>query len=189
MKLGPWKWPLVTRSWHERQVAEVAWELCKLSDGDAKNLAVAGRKLAELEQKQIVPGLWSCPRCKFELVRSLMRASDGTVAVNPSAKSEPCPNGCGALEPVTLEQALARAIAAGELHANRASALLQAAEDALTTLIALGCVMAPNGRPFIEAPPVRESILKLRNACAVANGRPAIPTDTLNWLGDLGKPS
>lgn len=38
-----------------------------------------------------VPGLWRCPKCKFELVQATLNAIDGTVSAR-DAPGEKCPN-------------------------------------------------------------------------------------------------
>lgn len=50
-----------------------------------------------------VPGVMGCAKCKLRLVRCNLNARDGTVTAGDST-TEPCPNGCGPLWPVTWEQ-------------------------------------------------------------------------------------
>lgn len=50
-----------------------------------------------------VPGVMGCAKCRFRLVRCNLNARDGTVTAGDST-TEPCPNGCGPLWPVTWEQ-------------------------------------------------------------------------------------
>ena len=57
-----------------------------------------------LELQVYVPGLWRCPKCKFQLVQSTLYAATGTVG----ARNEPgdkCPNCHGPLWRVTERQA------------------------------------------------------------------------------------
>lgn len=57
---------------------------------------VAGRS-------DLVPGVMHCAKCKFQLNRVTVCVSDGNTYAGDS-KTEPCPNGCGPLWPVTWEQ-------------------------------------------------------------------------------------
>lgn len=53
-------------------------------------------------RSDLVPGIVRCAKCQFQLVRSNLNMHDGTVTAGDS-KTEPCPNGCGPLWPVTWE--------------------------------------------------------------------------------------
>lgn len=60
----------------------------------------------ELRSSVIAPGIMRCAGCGFVLTKNNLNMSAGTVTAGDS-KSEPCPNGCGPLWPVTWkEQAL-----------------------------------------------------------------------------------
>jgi len=54
--------------------------------------------------------------------------------------------------------------------------LQAAAGDALATLVALAAWIAPNGRPWSEAPSVMLSARLLRDAIAKTEGRAPLPT-------------
>lgn len=54
------------------------------------------------QRSDLVPGTVRCAKCQFQLVRSNLNMHDGTVTAGDS-KTEPCPNGCGPLWPVTWE--------------------------------------------------------------------------------------
>lgn len=61
---------------------------------------------AQLERAKaalLCPGQMRCAKCKFELSRRTLFALSGTVGAGTS-ETEPCPNGCGPLWPVTWEQ-------------------------------------------------------------------------------------
>lgn len=77
----------------------------------------------------LVPGQMHCARCKFQLTRTVLYMGNGAVGAGDS-KTEPCPNGCGPLWPVTWEQAARDAWAAGEALFERA----KKAEDALASV-------------------------------------------------------
>lgn len=55
------------------------------------------------DQDVYVPGILRCAKCEFQLVRSILSASTGDVRPGTS-ETEPCPNGCGPLWPVTWKQ-------------------------------------------------------------------------------------
>lgn len=61
-----------------------------------------GRVRLEDHRSDLVPGIVRCAKCQFQLVRSNLNMHDGTVTAGDS-KTEPCPNGCGPLWPVTWE--------------------------------------------------------------------------------------
>lgn len=52
---------------------------------------------------QYVPGVMHCAKCNFRLVRTKLNVSQGTTSAGDN-ETEPCPNGCGPLWPVTWEQ-------------------------------------------------------------------------------------
>lgn len=49
------------------------------------------------------PGVVKCAKCKFVLNRVILNMGSGTVGAGNS-DTEPCPNGCGPLWPVTWQQ-------------------------------------------------------------------------------------
>ena len=55
------------------------------------------------QRSDLVPGVMYCAKCKFQLNRVTLCVSDGN-AYAGNNKTEPCPNGCGPLWPVTWEQ-------------------------------------------------------------------------------------
>lgn len=81
----------------------------------------------------LVPGQMRCARCKFQLTRSVLYVSSGTVGAGDS-KTEPCPNGCGPLWPVTWEEAALDAWATCDQMFERA----KAAEEKLAAITADG---------------------------------------------------
>lgn len=58
---------------------------------------------AAVARGDIVPGVMRCARCKFKLTRVNLYVNSGTTGAGNS-QTEPCPNGCGPLWPVTWEQ-------------------------------------------------------------------------------------
>lgn len=57
----------------------------------------------ETAPKDLVPGVMRCAKCEFQLVRTNLYVNSGTFGPGDS-KTEPCPNGCGPLWPVTWRQ-------------------------------------------------------------------------------------
>lgn len=60
-------------------------------------------RIAELESSVIAPGIMRCAKCSFVLTKNSINMSAGTITAGDS-KSEPCPNGCGPLWPVTWRE-------------------------------------------------------------------------------------
>ena len=58
---------------------------------------------ANVRRSDLVPGVMHCAKCKFQLNRVTLCVSDGNAYAGDN-KTEPCPNGCGPLWPVTWEQ-------------------------------------------------------------------------------------
>lgn len=80
----------------------------------------------------VVPGVMHCARCKFRLQRVNLYVNVGTVGAGDN-DTEPCPNGCGPLWPVTWEQEAREGYKLAEDLFERA----KRAEDALRELVAL----------------------------------------------------
>lgn len=68
-----------------------------------QHVALAARQPVGQELRtDLVPGVVRCAKCAFQLHRSTLYLQSGTVGSGGS-KTEPCPNGCGPLWPVTWE--------------------------------------------------------------------------------------
>lgn len=65
--------------------------------------AVAPAPGVPKRREDLVPGVMHCAKCKFQLNRITLCIGDGNVYAGDN-KTEPCPNGCGPLWPVTWEQ-------------------------------------------------------------------------------------
>lgn len=107
---------------------------------------------ASERRTDLVPGQMHCARCKFQLTRTTLYLGNGTVGAGDS-KTEPCPNGCGPLWPVTWEQAAREAWATCETMFERA----KAAEDALAAVNPprlVGSPSTPEAVMTLEAPSV-----------------------------------
>lgn len=51
----------------------------------------------------VIPGQMRCAKCGFVLVRNVLYMQSGTIGAGNS-ETEPCPNKCGPLWPMTWEQ-------------------------------------------------------------------------------------
>lgn len=71
-----------------------------------KRFQAAENRIAELQSSVIAPGIMRCTGCGFVLTKNNINMAAGTITAGDS-NTEPCPNGCGPLWPVTWkEQAL-----------------------------------------------------------------------------------
>lgn len=66
-------------------------------------LEAAQKELSAANEKLIVPGVLRCAKCSFQLAKTNLYMASGTTGPGDN-KTEPCPNGCGPLWPVTWEQ-------------------------------------------------------------------------------------
>ncbi|MFY1021160.1 hypothetical protein [Ectopseudomonas khazarica] len=58
----------------------------------------------KLLAESFIPGQMHCAKCKFQLTKRVICMGSGTIGAGDN-KTEPCPNGCGNLWPVTWKQA------------------------------------------------------------------------------------
>lgn len=86
--------------------------------------AVAPKPTQE-RNENFVPGVMHCAKCRFRLNRINLNVNVGTVTAGDN-KTEPCPNGCGPLWPITWEQEAREGYAALEAMFERAYAAEQA---------------------------------------------------------------
>jgi len=66
-------------------------------------IATLKSRIAQLKEERLVPGVMHCAKCNFSLNRINLYTKSGTMGAGDT-KTEPCPNGCGPLWPVTWEQ-------------------------------------------------------------------------------------
>ncbi|HCR3328029.1 TPA: hypothetical protein ON529_002775 [Citrobacter freundii] len=66
-------------------------------------LEAAEKRIAEQQSAIIAPGIMRCAGCGFVLTKNSINMAAGTITAGDS-KSEPCPNGCGPLWPVTWKE-------------------------------------------------------------------------------------
>ncbi len=65
-----------------------------------EDLDAAEKRNAELESSVIATGILRCTECSFVEAKSIISVTAGTITTGNS-EPEPCPNGCGQLQPVT----------------------------------------------------------------------------------------
>lgn len=108
---------------------------------------------------RFVPGVMRCAKCNFVVVRRVFSAIDGTVGDGDN-KTEPCPNGCGPLWPMTWEQN------SRDMEERCEAAVLEAAN--------LRAQLALRPQPSGET---REQVAEIIEA-AIVRHDPAIPLDS-----------
>jgi hypothetical protein len=68
----------------------------ELIDSLRRELAQAKNQIADLarDERLFVPGLWRCPLCNFQLSRTSINASTGSMGTTAADRedTEPCPN-------------------------------------------------------------------------------------------------
>ncbi|EOY5009938.1 TPA: hypothetical protein ACPY23_000510 [Klebsiella oxytoca] len=64
------------------------------------DLDAAEKRNAELESSVIAPDILRCTECAFVQTKNIISVTADTITTGNS-ESEPCPNGCGQLQPVT----------------------------------------------------------------------------------------
>lgn len=74
----------------------------KTNDKTLADAQAGGRVRLGDQRSDLVPGIVRCAKCAFQLHRTNLYVQSGTVGAGDS-KTEPCPNGCGPLWPVTWE--------------------------------------------------------------------------------------
>lgn len=97
----------------ERSEETLQREVCKIVDGHDRmqrklkeaeeKLEAAEKRIAELSSAVIAPGVMRCAGCGFVLTKNSINMAVGTITAGDS-KTEPCPNGCGSLWPVTWKE-------------------------------------------------------------------------------------
>lgn len=79
----------------------------------------------ERGREDVCPGMMHCAKCKFVLTRVKLFVNTGDSGAGDN-KTEPCPNGCGPLWPMTWQQ---RALEAEEAHGKLLDAQLNSREN------------------------------------------------------------
>lgn len=65
-----------------------------------EDLDAAEKRIAETESSGVAPGILRCTECSFVQTKNIISVTADTITTVES-ESEPCPNGCGQLQPVT----------------------------------------------------------------------------------------
>ncbi len=99
--LGPDRAEWSSAYGYQAAINEVSERIAEL-ERKAAPAPAAGAAPTE-RRNDLVPGVMHCAKCKFQLNRVTLCVSDGNTYAGDS-KTEPCPNGCGPLWPVTWEQ-------------------------------------------------------------------------------------
>lgn len=90
----------------EERVTKLVLDNSTSWDALYKKLEAAEKRIAELQSAVIAPGVMRCAGCGFVLTKNNINMAAGTITAGDS-QTEPCPNGCGPLWPVTWrEQAI-----------------------------------------------------------------------------------
>lgn len=92
-----------------------------------------------------VPGVMRCAKCSFQLHRTNLYMVNGTTGPGTS-ETEPCPNGCGPLWPVTWEQYAREACETAERFFDEAQTYRKAAA------LAYGHLWHVNTEPMAPIP-------------------------------------
>lgn len=82
---------------------EAAASLAEENSDLKRKLEAAEKRVAELSSSVIAPGKMRCAGCGFVLTKNNINMNAGTITAGDS-KTEPCPNGCGPLWPVTWKE-------------------------------------------------------------------------------------
>ena len=108
------------------------------TDKTLADVQPGGRVRLGDQRSDLVPGIVRCAKCQFQLARSNLNMHSGTVTAGDS-KTEPCPNGCGPLWPVTWETWAREGWAEAErLHLENAALSAQPSpggQDAVASLV------------------------------------------------------
>ena len=70
------------------------------ADAAEMEIAALRQRIAELESSGIASGILRCTECSFVQTKNIISISPDAIVIGNS-KPEPCPNGCGSLQPVT----------------------------------------------------------------------------------------
>lgn len=71
----------------------------QLIEADSE-LEALRQRIAELESSGIAPGILRCTECSFVQTKNIISVT-ADIITTVESESEPCPNGCGQLQPVT----------------------------------------------------------------------------------------
>lgn len=92
------------------RVEQLATDWGCVDEADKRDAIAAELRALAHKAGNLVPGVMHCAKCKLRLHRTTLYMGSGTTGAGDS-KTEPCPNGCGPLWPVTWEQEAREAMA------------------------------------------------------------------------------
>lgn len=97
--------PVVTEAYADALADRDSWQAKALATGKREeslkaSTDVLAQRVKDLEAAAIVPGVLRCAKCNYELMKTNLYFNSGTVGPGDS-ETEPCPNGCGPLWPVS----------------------------------------------------------------------------------------
>ena len=105
--------------------------------------------LERIVRPDLVPGVVRCAKCAFQLHRTNLHMSNGTTSAGNS-DTEPCPNGCGPLWPVTWKQWAEEASATAERFFDEAKAEKNKVDDLAALVRRLAHSLdKPNGNTLL----------------------------------------
>lgn len=81
---------------------KIVSEAADTIDTQAAEIARLNARVGDAKP-DLVPGKLCCARCKFTLLRNVLHMPSGSIGAGTN-ETEPCPNGCGPLWPITWEQ-------------------------------------------------------------------------------------
>lgn len=105
-------------------ITETALRAAAVIDQLLAALKEKDQRIKALESAALVPGVLHCAKCLFQLTKTNLYMKSGTTGPGDS-KSEPCPNGCGPLWPVTWKQYATDAYAQVDRYYDECKALEQ----------------------------------------------------------------
>ncbi|HHG9817440.1 TPA: hypothetical protein ACPY3N_003365 [Escherichia coli] len=84
----------------EKAQAENTAGVAGMAKSYETTISMLRSRIAELESSGVAPGILRCTECSFVQTKNIISVTADTISTVES-ESEPCPNGCGQLQPVT----------------------------------------------------------------------------------------
>lgn len=89
---------------HAHTADTLRWAAALIARERARaDAAEAELKSLQQDARLVVPGVMRCAKCSFVLHRVTLHTMDGSASAGDN-RSEPCPNGCGPLRPMTWKR-------------------------------------------------------------------------------------
>jgi hypothetical protein len=147
----------------------------------------------------VAPGVMRCAKCKFGLQRVILSVRSGTASAGNS-KTEPCPNGCGPLWPVTWKELAKEHLEVAERFFDESAVLRKDNETLRAELTALRAAQKPaveplgffTGEPIFTGEHIEQRVILNFNPCpegtpcyeAPPSPEPAKVAD-VDWLANV----